>query len=252
MHLRGCSRALGHLGDEVRDAVAGGFLADLRPAPGEALACEDTGLVGVRQTLVLAEQIADLASTDADVTCGNVGVLTDVAVQLGHERLTEAHDLLLGTTLGVEVRAALAAADGQARERVLEDLLEAEELHDAEVDARVEAQPTLVGAEHAVVLHTETAVDVHLAAVVDPRHAEDDLPLGLAETLDEPEIEVGRVTFQHYVQRLEHLGRSLMELGFARVAGLDLFIDLCDAVRGRHAHLPDCEKTVTPYLRREL
>lgn len=78
-----------------------------------------------------------------------------MAVQLGHERLAEAHDLLLGATLGVEVRAALAAADGQAGEGVLEDLLEAEELDDAEVDARVEAQPALIGAENAVVLHAE-------------------------------------------------------------------------------------------------
>jgi hypothetical protein len=87
--------------------------------------------------------------------------------------------------LGVEVRAALAAADRHAGQRVLEDLLEAEELDDPEVDARVEAQAALVGAERRVELHAEAAVDLHLALVVDPRHAEDDLALGLADALDD-------------------------------------------------------------------
>jgi hypothetical protein len=55
----------------------------------------------------------------------------DVLAELGHEALAEAHDLGVGLALGVEVRAALAAADGQRGEGVLEDLLEAEELDDA-------------------------------------------------------------------------------------------------------------------------
>ena len=59
---------------------------------------------------------------------GTSGVFTEMAPQLGHERLTKAHDLLLGPSFGIEVRAALAAADGHAGQRVLEDLLEAEEL----------------------------------------------------------------------------------------------------------------------------
>ena len=46
-----------------------------------------------------------------------------------------------GARLGVEVAAALAAAHGQRGQRVLEDLLEAQELDDAQRHARVEAQP---------------------------------------------------------------------------------------------------------------
>jgi len=42
----------------------------------------------------------------------------------------------------------------------------------------VKAQATLVGAEGRVELDTEATVDVRLAGVVLPRHAEDDLPLG--------------------------------------------------------------------------
>ena len=125
----------------------------------EALAGEHAGLVAVGDALVLAEQVADLAPADADVAGGHVGVLADVPVELGHEGLAEAHDLRVGAAPGVEVRAALAAADGHAGEGVLEDLLEAEELDDAQVHARVEAQTALVGSERGVELDAETAVD---------------------------------------------------------------------------------------------
>ena len=49
----------------------------------------------------------------------------------------------------------------------------------------MEAQAALVRAERAVELHPEAAVDVDLAAIVGPDHAEDDLPLGLADALEE-------------------------------------------------------------------
>src|SRR5690606_41500146 len=64
---------------------------------------------------------------------GDVGVLADMAVQLGHEALAEPHDLGVAAALRVEVGAALAAADRHAGERVLERLLEPEELDDPEV-----------------------------------------------------------------------------------------------------------------------
>ena len=59
----------------------------------------------------------------------------DVTVQLGHEALAEGHDLPVALALGVEVAAALAAADGQAGQAVLEHLLKAQELEDGQVDA---------------------------------------------------------------------------------------------------------------------
>lgn len=51
-------------------------------------------------------------------------------------------------------------------------LLEAQELDDAERDRRVEAQPALVGANRAVELHAEAAVDLLLPLVVRPAHSE--------------------------------------------------------------------------------
>tara|TARA_Y100000310_G_scaffold150201_3_gene149680 strand:+ start:36938 stop:37381 length:444 start_codon:yes stop_codon:yes gene_type:complete len=69
-------------------------------------------LEAVREFLVLAEKVADLAPADADVARGDVGVGADVPEELAHEALAEAHDLVVGLALGIEVRAALAAAAG--------------------------------------------------------------------------------------------------------------------------------------------
>src|SRR5690606_26143340 len=102
-----------------------------------------------------------------------------------HERLAETHDLVIRAAFRIEVRPALAAADRHAGQCVLEGLLKTEELDGAEIDRRVEPQATLERAERRIELHTEAAIDVHLAAVVHPRHAEDDLPLRLADLLDQ-------------------------------------------------------------------
>src|SRR5690606_6995091 len=96
------------------------------------------------------------------------------------------------------------------------------------IDRRVEAESALVGAERAVELHAEAAVDVHLAPVVLPRHAEDDLALGLADALDDLLVgELGMLD-AHRLQRLQHLTHGLMELALARVAGDDLLEDRLD------------------------
>lgn len=119
-----------------------------------------------------AEHGADFAATDADVAGGHVGELTDVAEELHHEALAEPDDLGVGLALGVEVGASLATTHRQTSERVLEDLLKAEELEDGQVHRRVEAEPTLEGADGLVELRAETTVDVLNAVVVVPRDAE--------------------------------------------------------------------------------
>src|SRR5699024_9075459 len=207
-----------HLVGEDRRAVTGGLLTHEGAAPVQALAGEHPRLVAIGQALVLTEQEADLASAHADVTGGDVRVLAHVAVQLGHERLAEPHHLAVAAAVRIEVGAALAAADGQAGQRVLEDLLEAEELHDAEVHRGVEPQTALVRAERGVVLDAETAVDLHGALVVDPGDAEDDLALRLAQTHQDAVVLVLGVQGLDHLERLEHLPDSLVELGFSGVA----------------------------------
>ena len=70
--------------------------------------------------LVHPEEIADLAGAHADVARGDIGVLADVAVQLHHQRLAEAHHFPVRLALGVEIRSTLGASHGKPRQRVLE------------------------------------------------------------------------------------------------------------------------------------
>ena len=53
-----------------------------------------------------------------------------MSVELEHEGIAESADFAVGLALGVKVGPALASTHRQTRERVLERLLEAEELED--------------------------------------------------------------------------------------------------------------------------
>ena len=128
-----------HLLHEVGAPITGSLGADLGAAPAEPLAGQHAGLVAIGDPLVLPEQVADLACADPDVAGGNVGLLTEMAVQLGHERLAEAHHLTIRAASRIEVGATLTTADRHSGERVLEHLIEAQELHDREVDRGVES-----------------------------------------------------------------------------------------------------------------
>ncbi len=100
-----------HLLGEIDGAIAGGLGTDQGAAVGQALAGEDA-VEAVGDALVLAEEVADLAAADPDVTGGDVGVWADVAIELGHEGLAEAHHLVVALALGIEVGTALTAAHG--------------------------------------------------------------------------------------------------------------------------------------------
>ena len=113
-----------HLVDEVEAAEAGSLRAHERAAIFEALAGEHAAPVA-RELLVLSEEVANLAGTDADVAGRHVNLRTDVAVELAHEGLAEAHHLGIALAADAEVAAAFAAAHGQRSEGVLEGLLEA-------------------------------------------------------------------------------------------------------------------------------
>ena len=104
--LEGLADGLEHLVGEVAEAVSGG-LGPGEGSPGsDGLSCEDSCEV-VPHPLVLAVHEPDLPSADPDVSCGDVGVGSDVPLELGHEGLAEAHDLGVGLALGVEVGSSL-------------------------------------------------------------------------------------------------------------------------------------------------
>ena len=180
----------------------------------------------------MAEHVADFAAADADVARGHVGVRADVLAQFRHERLAEAHDFVVALALRIEVGAALAAAHGQGGQRVLEDLFEAEELQDGEVDGGMEAQAALVGADGAVELDAEAAVDAVVAGVVDPRHAEDDLAFGFDDALEDPAGLVLLVAGDDGFEGFEDFAGGLEEFRLAGIAGLQLGQDFLDVAHG--------------------
>ena len=173
-----------HLLGEVDAAVAGGLGPDQRAAPVEALAGEHAGeLVAERLYCPKRKPISRPPTPMSPAGTSVLGPMwrKSSVMKLWQKRMTSLSLLPLGS----KSRAALAAAHGQRGQGVLEHLLEGQELEDAEVHRGVEAQPALVGADGAVHLDPEAAVDLDLALVVHPGDAEHDHALGLDDALED-------------------------------------------------------------------
>lgn len=84
----------------------------------------------------------------------DISVRPNVPVELKHESLAEPPDLAVGLALGVKVRSTLSTTHAQTSERVLEGLLETQELEDGEVDRGVQAETALERSQRRVVLWT--------------------------------------------------------------------------------------------------
>jgi hypothetical protein len=148
-----------------------------------------------------------------------------------HEALAETHDLVVGFALGIEIRSALAAAHGQGGEGVLEDLFEGQELENADIDRRMEAQTALVGTDGAVHLDPKAPVHVDLAPVVHPGYPEQDRPFGLHDPLQHRRFAVFRVSIQHRPDGFHHLLHRLVELPLAGIPGRDYVEDVAHRIR---------------------
>ena len=212
---------LEHLAQEVDGAESRGLGADERTAVGHALARQHARVLAC-QLAVHAVEVTDLTAADADVACRNVRLGTDVAPQLGHEGLAEAHHLTIRLALGVEVRTALRAAHRERRQRVLEDLLEAEELQDRGVHRGVETQTALVGADGIVELEAVAGIDLHLALVVHPDHLEGEAAVGLHDALGNAVgLEFGMLVVG-LLDGHEDLAYGLQVFAFAGMTALEL------------------------------
>ena len=91
-----------------------------------------------------------------------------------------------------------------------------------EVDRRVEPQAALVRADRAVHLDAEAAVDLDLAAVVDPGDAEHHHAFGLDHALEDLVIPVHGLAVEDELDRVGDLPDRLMELELAGVLRLDV------------------------------
>ena len=139
--------------------------------------------------------------------------------------MAEAHDLGVRLALGVKVTAALTAADGQAGEAVLQDLLKAQEFQDGQVHRGVEPQAALVGADGGVELYPVATVHMDLTGIISPGHPEGDNTLRLHEPFQNAVLLQLGAAFHHGLQALQNFINRLMKLLLVRVAGQDLLID---------------------------
>ncbi len=209
----------------VHSAVAGRFRTDQGAAVAHALAGKDAVLPDALQAAVLAVQIADLTAADAHIARRHVAVGPDVAVEGRHEALAEAHDLGVGLAGGIKVGTALRAAHGQAGQRVLEGLLEAEELDDAFIDVLLEAKTTLVRADRAVELAAPAAVGMIIAILIHPADAEREHPLRLDHALEQVDLLILGMRVHDRGNRGQNLFHGLDEFRLVRVRRLDIIDD---------------------------
>ena len=174
-----------HFFKEVGCAETRCFGTNERTAVTEAFSGENAVFVSADDFLILTEQIADFATADAHIACGNVHIRPDMTIKFVHKGLAETHDFGIALAGGIEVRAALCAAHRKGGEGVFESLLETEELHCVEVDVLLESQTALVRPDSIVELNAETAVDVIISVVIHPRNAEHNLSVRFDEAFED-------------------------------------------------------------------
>ena len=220
-----------HLAEEIDRTESRSLGTNQRTAVGHALTRQYARILEGELT-VHAVEVADLACTYADITGRDIRFGADVTPQLGHKGLAEAHHLAVRLPLGVEVRTTLGTTHREGRQGILEDLLKAEELENRGIYRGVETQTALVGADCVVELHTVARIDLHLTAVIDPRHLEGELTIRLHDALGNF---VG-LKFGMLVVGLlhggQHLADSLQILALARMTTLEF----CHKFRYVHSY----------------
>ena len=98
----------------------------------------------------------------------------------------------------------------------------------------MEAQAALVRADGGVELHAVTAVDLRLALVVHPDHAELDHALRLDEPLEHGVGLILGVPGHHRFEGFEYFPDRLQKLGLVAIALLHLGIHALDIFVGKH------------------
>src|SRR5437588_7959321 len=138
--------------------------------------------------------------------------------QLRHQSLAKTHYFEIGFSFRVEIGSAFSAAHRQSSEGVLEYLFEGKKLENAEVDRRVKSHSALVGADCAVHLDPEPAIDMELALIIAPWHPEHDHSLRLNNSLQDLGRSILRMAIENKRERLHHFLDSLMEFRFSWIS----------------------------------
>jgi hypothetical protein len=211
-----------HVLQEVDRAIAGRLRADQRAAIFQALAGQHAReLVG--DALILAEHVADSRGLRRRCRRPARRCPRRCAIKLGHEALAEAHHFGVALALRVEVGAALAAAHRKAGQRVLEGLLEGQELQHRLGHGRVEADAALVRADRIVVLDAPAALHADIVVVVLPDDAERHHSIRLGDAAQDLIFVIERLILDELEDILRHLLHRLCEFRLAWIAALHAF-----------------------------
>ena len=141
-----------------------------------------------------------------------------MAEQFRDECLAETHDFVVALAFGVEVGTAFAGTHRQCGQGVLEGLFKRQEFQDGQVDGWMEAQTALVGTDHRAVLDAVAAVDLDIAAVINPGYPELDDAFRLDQTAEEFLALVFRIRLNEGPHAFHHFGDCLMEFWLVWVA----------------------------------
>ena len=148
-----------------------------------------------------------------------------MTLQFCHECLAETHDFIVALSVRIEIAAALAAADRQCCQAVLENLFESEEFENTEVNGRVESEASLVRADRAVELYTVTLVDAGLAFIINPGNTEHHSTLRFYQSFQKRCCFVLRMSFDNRLDGSQNFSYSLMKFRLIRILRFCLFDD---------------------------
>ena len=141
-----------HVSDIINETIPGGLRTNQRSTPIQSLARQHS-LESISVFLVCAKEVSDFTTTNANIAGWDIGIRADMPAQFTPELSTEFADFVVGFAFGVKVGATLAASHHKTGQSVLENLFEAEELEDGEIDGGMEAETTLVGTEGGIELN---------------------------------------------------------------------------------------------------
>lgn len=190
-----------HFDEGVNDALAGGFFAAERAAVFDGLAGDDGGGIFTADVGKEGVGVGDpghVLGVGADVGRGDVVIRADTVGDGGREATDDALHLAVAVLAGIDLDAALAAAEGHADERALHGHEEGERLDVVEMHVVMKAEAALVGAEGVVVLNA-IALEEPVVTVVH-LHGEVDHDFGLG--LGEDDLDAVRQT--HQLGGVEH------------------------------------------------
>ena len=217
--------------DAVDDALAGGADAPLRAADARVLAGDDAAELVVLPLTVgeLAHHVGHDLPVRPDVGRRDVEERAHEVLELVDVTQRDVLDLLLRVVEGVDLDAALRAAERDLRDRGLPGHVRGERLEEVERDVLVVAHAALVRAAHLVVLDA-VRLELPRAALLDPEEAH------LRDVDDAlPQVDVGaeeRAAVQDEVAVRERLER-VRRLHVRRLQVLEL-----RRLLGRERHEP--------------